>query len=90
MDSNLGRSNGGKRFCTSSCSVPPQRIYPRFSRASSAVRPTFIQKGARGPTLVPNRLQRVQAPAYPLIDREKTPIWALNMLPINYTNKYAI
>ena len=27
---------------------------------------------------------------YPLIDREKTPIWALNMLPINYTNKYAI
>ena len=64
MDSNLGRSNGGKRFCTSSCSVPPQRIYPRFSRASSAVRPTFIQKGARGPTLVPNRLQRVQAPAY--------------------------
>ena len=64
MDSNLGRSNGGKRFCTSSCSVPPQRIYPRFSRASSAVRPTFIQKGACGPTLVPNRLPRVQAPAY--------------------------
>ena len=60
MDSNFGRSNGGKRYYTSSCSVPPQQIYP----GASSVRPTFIQKGARGPTLVPNRLQRVQAPAY--------------------------
>ena len=63
MDFNFGRSNGGKRFYKSSGSVPSQRIYPRFSRASS-LRPTWFHKGGPGPTLAPNRLQSEQAPAY--------------------------